>query len=915
MRLTHWFRQAPYSTNIIPLVILVICGFITLILLLSRLHAEQLADLAEVVDIGELESQKMRLNSELMEVARKRYRLTSKLIDTRDPFEQDEINMQLENEAGSFASLRQQLLQLELNAQESAILEQQGKVVETILPASRQAIELAMNGEDADDLRARQILFDVVFPGQTRMLDLFSQLISLEQKRIEQLARKSYLSVEKSQQHTSLLIMIGLISIILLSAIVIWRIRNTQQDLLESHRNLETQVQQRTGELRKAQSMLTSVLNTIPVRVFWKDQQGHYLGANTLYAKDAGYLSADKMIGTTDDEMPWGARADQYREEDLAVINSGKPKLNYTAKIMGLAGKTMRMEINKVPLLDDDQRIIGVLGTSQDVSARHAAEEKLKSAISRAEQANQAKSEFLATMSHEIRTPMNAVLGMAQLLEDTELSDEQKDYLNTIKHSGNGLLSIINDILDFSKLEADRCQLERISFNLERVCQESMELVAGNSKRQSIEFLFDYDPDCPRYFLGDPSRIRQIMINLLGNAVKFTEQGYIRLGLDYQAEPQQLRIDIEDTGIGIQEHALEHLFDKFTQADQTTTRIYGGTGLGLAITHKLVRLMQGDIEVTSNFGKGSTFSVRLPLPVADAPTNVTRNLQQSPRILFVDDNEKFRDIFAPMLRHMGADVTMLANADQVMDHLSQALDTKPYQITILDQNMAGTNVLQLGEQIRRDPRLDPLKMMIFSAAGEKGDSAEYARIGFDAYLSKLCRYEVLQSMLSMMLLHKPGQPIITQHSIEESLQSAQSNDQLFQANVLLVEDMLPNQIIARKILSKIGAEVDIAGNGQEAVELFQQRNYDLVLMDCRMPIMDGYQATEIMRRQEAQQAAGRHVPIIALTANSSKEERELCIEAGMDDVVTKPFKQADIANCLQRWLTTPVEPLDISSVG
>ena len=170
-------------------------------------------------------------------------------------------------------------------------------------------------------------------------------------------------------------------------------------------------------------------------------------------------------------------------------------------------------------------------------------------------------------------------------------------------------------------------------------------------------------------------------------------------------------------------------------------------------------------------------------------------------------------------------------------------------------------------------------------------------------------------MLSMMLLHKPGQPIITQHSIEESLQSAQSNDQLFQANVLLVEDMLPNQIIARKILSKIGAEVDIAGNGQEAVELFQQRNYDLVLMDCRMPIMDGYQATEIMRRQEAQQAAGRHVPIIALTANSSKEERELCIEAGMDDVVTKPFKQADIANCLQRWLTTPVEPLDISSVG
>ncbi len=914
MRLTNFFRQAPYSTNIIPLVILVICGFITLIFLLSRFHGEQLADLAEVVDIGELESQKMRLNSEMMEVARKRYRLASKLIDTKDPFDQDEINMQLENEAASFANLRQQLLQLELNAQELAILEQQGKVVETILPASRQAIELAMSEDDADDMRARQILFDVVFPGQTRMIDLFSQLISLEQRRIEQLAKDSYLSVEKSQQRTSLLIMIGLISIILLSAIVIWRIRNTQQDLLESHKNLETQVQQRTGELRKAQSMLTSVLNTIPVRVFWKDKQGQYLGANTLYAKDAGHLAADNMIGKTDADMPWAAQADKYRLEDLEIVNNGKPMLNFTDKTPGLAGKSMLMEINKVPLLDDDHRIIGVLGTSQDVTARHAAEEKLKSAINRAEQANLAKSEFLATMSHEIRTPMNAVLGMAQLLEDTELSAEQKDYLNTIKHSGNGLLSIINDILDFSKLEADKCQLENISFNLERVCQESMELVAGNSKRKSIEFLFDYDPDCPRYFFGDPSRLRQIMINLLGNAVKFTEQGFIRLGLNYQPKQQQLRIDVEDSGIGIRKDALEHLFDEFTQADQSTTRIYGGTGLGLAITHKLVSLMQGDITVASEFGKGSTFSISLPLAVAEEPASITR-LQQSPRILFVDDNEMIRDIFAPMLEHMGAEVTILEDSDQVMDYLYRALDEQPYQITILDQNMADTSVLQLGKQIRQDQRLDQLKIMIFAAAGEKGDSAAYARIGFDAYLSKLCRYEVLQSMLSMMLQHTRDQPIITQHSIEESLQSERNREQQFQANILLVEDMLPNQIIARKILSKIGASVDIASNGQEGVELFQQGDYDLVLMDCRMPVMDGYQATEIMREQENQQSAGRHVPIIALTANCSKEERALCLEAGMDDVVTKPFKQADLANCLQQWLTSPVSKLGVSSVG
>lgn len=405
------------------------------------------------------------------------------------------------------------------------------------------------------------------------------------------------------------------------------------------------------------------------------------------------------------------------------------------------------------------------------------------------------------------------------------------------------------------------------------------------------------------------------MINLLGNAVKFTEQGFIRLGLVYHHARQQLRIDVEDSGIGIKAEALDHLFDKFTQADQTTTRIYGGTGLGLAITHKLVNLMQGDITVTSDLGRGSTFTINLPLAVAKAPASITRLLQQSPRILFVDDNEKIRDIFSPMLEHMGAEVTILEDSDQVMDHLYQALDTQPYQIAILDQSMAAANILQLGKQIRQDQRLDQLKIMIFSAAGEKGDSAAYARIGFDAYLSKLCRYEVLQSMLSMMLQHTRGQPIITQHSIEESLQSEQNREQQFQANILLVEDMLPNQIIARKILSKIGASVDIAGNGQEGVDLFQQQDYDLVLMDCRMPVMDGYEATEIMRQQESGQPAGRHVPIIALTANCSKEERELCLQAGMDDVVTKPFRQADLADCLQKWLPPSIQKLDVTSVG
>ena len=915
MQLPQWFRQTSFFTNIIPLVSLVFGSFALLILLLSNFYSKQIDHLSAVVNSGELESHKMRLNSEMMEVARKRFHLIAQLIDIDDPFEQDEITMQLQTEAGRFAGLRSQLLQLELNEQEQSILDLQGKAVERILPAMRQIVELAISEDPTADQRAKQILYDVVMPTQGRMIDLFSQLISLEQKSIEVQAINSQLSVVQSQQRTNLLLMIAVAGIIILSALVIWRIRNIQQDLLKSHKNLEYQVDQRTSELRSTQAMLTSVLNTIPVRVFWKDKQGRYLGANTLYARDAGYLSAEKIIGKTDQDMPWADQAGKFLEQDSAVINSARPRLNYTEKYTAIAGKTMWMEINKVPLLDDQQQIIGVLGTSQDISARHAAEAKLRAAIDRAEQANLAKSEFLATMSHEIRTPMNAVLGMTQLLEDTDLSDEQKDYLNTIKHAGNGLLSIINDILDFSKLEADKCQLETISFNLERICQESMELVSGNCQRKSIEFLFDYDPDCPRYFDGDPSRIRQILINLLGNAVKFTQQGYIRLGLSYQTEAQQLVIDVEDSGIGIRQGALQHLFDKFTQADQTTTRKYGGTGLGLAITHKLVKLMQGDISVVSDVGKGSTFSISLPLPIAQIPSTDSRYSLDSPRILLFDDNERIHDIFAPMLRHMGAEVTLLTDPDQVIDKLNQALDSDPYQIAILDQNVAGSSILELGKQIRQDPRLDGLKIMIFSAAGEKGDSSTFARIGFDAYLSKLCRYEILQSMLAMMLQHRRGQPLITQHSIEDSLQSLHHSERMFAANILLVEDILPNQVIAQKILTKLGLSVDVANNGKQAVSLFQQQDYDLVFMDCRMPVMDGYQATEVIRDFEIEKPDRRRVPIIALTANSSREERELCLGAGMDDVVTKPFKQADLANCLQRWLAPAEQQMDVPSVG
>jgi PAS domain S-box-containing protein len=675
--------------------------------------------------------------------------------------------------------------------------------------------------------------------------------------------------------------------------------------------------------VRASEARFKDLFDHAPVAYHELDREGRIVKANLTEQRLLGY-SAEEMEG----RKVWNFIVEPVSEDAVKAKLTGKVPLQPCERTF------IRKDGGRVTMLLEDQliydnigEVVGIRSTLHDITELKRMQAELKEARDVALESARLKSEFLANMSHEIRTPMNGVIGMTGLLLDTDLTVDQRDFAETIRSSGDALLTIINDILDFSKIEAGKLQFEVLDFDLSHTVEGAVELLAERARDKKLELASLIYSNVPTNVRGDAGRLRQVLTNLIGNAVKFTDRGEVVIRAEREMETESdvvIRFKVSDTGIGISESIQNNLFQAFTQADGSTTRKYGGTGLGLAISKQLVELMGGEIGVISAPGQGATFwfTARFEKQVAkeSVATAVPASLENL-RALVVDDNATNRKILAHQLDSWGVVHDEAESAKAAL----QKLQTAQYDLAVLDLMMPEMDGFQLASEIRANPEWANIRLVMLTSYGHRGDGAKARECGVAAYLTKPVR----QSQLFDCLMNVVGPVVDDEQATADSVKRLITKHDLNQSKpmsnrlILLAEDNIVNQKVALRQLQKLGYSADSVANGREAVEAVARTPYDVVLMDCQMPEMDGYEATAQIRHREGTQ---RHTTIIAMTANALEGDREKCLAAGMDDYISKPVRPEELATALERAFSnsyqpqqndpaaTPLPPVDLKRV-